>query len=122
MTQNHILLKQDVKQHDKIHYCLQYDTDGESELLHMTAWSVHCTIPGAPFTEVVTCIEPTGFMLALVRNLATRTRTSLFSPSGIKKMLLCPHLISELLTYTQFFISATLGKPRVSNESPGPGS
>ena len=39
MTQNHILLKQDIEEHYLNTLFLQYDTDGESELLHMAAQS-----------------------------------------------------------------------------------
>ena len=35
VTQNHILLKQDIEEHYLNTLFLQYDTDGDSELLHM---------------------------------------------------------------------------------------
>lgn len=81
-----------------IYTILHYDTDGESELLHTAAQTVHHTILGALFTETVTCMEPAGFMLASA-GISLQGQELPFSPF-LELKRLCPRVISELLTYT----------------------
>ena len=110
MKQNPSFLKQDVKRHWTMHGFGSM-RQRESQRGRFGLQSVRCPIPGAPFTEMLTAqglldlcwrwpeISPQG---------QERPFSSLLE--FFLKMLLFPHLISELLTCTEFSISATLPK------------
>ena len=101
VTQNHILLKQDIEEHYLNTLFLQYDTDGESELLHMAAQFLGlCLWEGNTHTALIYAVSP--------QKVTHREEDfPFFSLLELKKVAFY-HCISELLSLYVTLISATL--------------
>lgn len=100
VTQNHILLKQDIEEHYLNTLFLQYDTEGESELLHMAAQFLGlCSWEGNTHSLDLHCLSS--------ESNPQRQGLPFSSLLELKKVAFY-HCISELLSLYVTLISATL--------------